>query len=232
MLNFSVIIPCYRDEEELECLITQLHSLPSKPYEILVVDGAVSKTCRVLCHQRKVRWLASEPCRGQQLLSGAASAQGDVLWFLHADIRLPSDPLSAMWSVIKQGAIGGYFRFSFDKPRDWPVNILEPAIALRCRIGVPYGDQGLFIVRKFYHQAGGHAPWPLFEEVPLVRSVRKLGEFSALRAPVFVNPRRWQHDGWWRRTWHNRKLALNFALGVAPQKLAESYHINARSQIL
>lgn len=231
MLNFSVIIPCHHDEEELEGLITQLHSLPFKPYEIVVVDGAVSESCRVLCHQKQAQWLASEPCRGQQLLCGAATAQSDVLWFLHADTRLPSDPLSAMWSAIKQGAIGGYFRFSFDVPRDWPANILEPAIALRCRIGVPYGDQGLFVMRKIYHQVGGHAPWPLFEEVPLVQGVRKLGEFAALSESVFVNPRRWQQDGWWRRTWHNRKLALNFARGVAPQELAESYHINARSQI-
>ena len=231
MHNFSVIIPCYRDEEKLAGLITQLHSLPCKPYEIIVVDGAVSKYCRVICHQKQARWLASEPCRGQQLLSGAAAAQGDVLWFLHADTRLPSDPLSAMWRVIGQGAVGGYFRFCFDEPRAWPASILEPAIALRCRIGVPYGDQGLFVMRKLYHQVGGHAPWPLFEEVPLVQSVRQLGEFAALRESVFVNPRRWQHDGWWRRTWHNRKLALNFARGVAPQELAERYHINVRSQI-
>ena len=224
MLNFSVIIPCFHDEEKLACLLAQLQKLPYRPWEIIVVDAANSESCAEICTQYQAQRIVSEPCRGQQLLTGAAQARGDVLWFLHADAQLSTDPLTAMTKAIAQGAIGGYFRFRFAAPRAWPAFILESMIALRCRIGVPYGDQGIFMARSVYHQIGGHAPWPLFEEVPLVRAMRRVGKFLPLTAPIFIDPRRWQRDGWWRRTWHNRKLALNFMCGVTPQELASRYH--------
>lgn len=229
MFSFSVIIPCYHDEARLVHLLEQLYKLSYQCLEIIVVDGADSKICRKICSQYQVRRVATEPCRGRQLLTGAALAQGDVLWFLHADARLPPDPFAAMVVAFEQGAVGGYFRFRFDVPRAWPALILEPAIALRCRYGVPYGDQGLFLLRQVYNQVGGHAPWSLFEEVPLVREVRRSGHFLPLREPIFVDPRRWQRDGWWRRTWNNRKLALNFACGVAPNELALRYHSDSYS---
>lgn len=224
MLNFSVIIPCFHDEEKLACLLAQLQKLPYRPWEIIVVDADNNESCAEICTQFQAQRIVSEPCRGQQLLTGAAQARGDVLWFLHADAQLSTDPLTAMTKAIAQGAIGGYFRFRFAAPRAWPAFILEPMIALRCRIGVPYGDQGIFMARSVYHQIGGHAPWPLFEEVPLVRAMRRVGKFLPLTAPIFIDPRRWQRDGWWRRTWHNRKLALNFMCGVTPQELASRYH--------
>lgn len=224
MLKFSVIIPCYRDEEKLAGLLAQLQQLPRQAHEIIVVDAAGSDRCAEICARFQAQRLVSEPCRGQQLLAGAARAQGDVLWFLHADVQISPDSLAAMTKAIQHGAIGGYFRFRFARPCAWPALILEPAIALRCRFGVPYGDQGIFMKRPVYLQAGGHAPWPLFEEVPLVRAARRSGQFLPLAEPVFVDSRRWQRDGWWRRTWNNRKLALRFMCGAAPRELASRYH--------
>lgn len=224
MFKCSVIIPCYHDEEKLACLLGQLQQLPHKPWEIIVVDAADSADCATICAQNQAQRLVSKPCRGEQLLAGAALAKGDIFWFLHADAQLSADPLTAMTKALEQGAIGGYFRFRFAAPRAWPALILEPAIALRCRFGVPYGDQGIFMARSSYYQVGGHASWPLFEEVPLVRAARQLGKFFPLSEPIFVDPCRWQRDGWWRRTWHNRKLALNFICGAAPQELASRYH--------
>jgi rSAM/selenodomain-associated transferase 2 len=227
--GFSIIIPCYRDETQLTILLGQLQTISAvSPPEIIVVDGAASASCRSICRDHKTRWLAGEPCRGRQLLAGALAARGEVLWFLHADMQITSTAFAAMSRAIDQGATGGFFRFRFAVPREWPALILEPAIALRCRWGVPYGDQGLFMLRDSYRAAGGHAPWPLFEEVPLVRNARRLGRFVALREPIYVNPRRWQRDGWWRRTWHNRRLALKFASGVAPETLAAKYETGNR----
>ncbi|MDE2366046.1 MAG: TIGR04283 family arsenosugar biosynthesis glycosyltransferase [Betaproteobacteria bacterium] len=227
MASFSVIIPCYGDEDKLANLLGQLRNLPHDPFrgspEIIVVDGAGTRQCREVCARHGACWLPSEPCRGRQLLAGAALAQGDALWFLHADVRLPPDPVMAMERAFEQGAVGGYFRFRFDAPRAWPALLLEPAIALRCRIGVPYGDQGLFMTRRAYMEAGGHSPWPLFEEVALVRGLRRLGRLQPLREPLFIDPRRWHRDGWWRRTWVNRSLALAFARGADPGGLAARY---------
>lgn len=224
MPSFSVIIPSFRDEWQLQGLLSQLKDIDSRLWEIIVVDGAQSVGCRSICHAHQVRWVAGKPCRGEQMLTGASKAQGEVLWFLHTDTQISLHALSAMATAFDNGAVGGYFRFRFAAPRQWPALVLEPAIALRCRWGVPYGDQGLFIARESYRATGGHAPWPLFEEVPLVRNARRLGRFVALREPIYVNPHRWQRDGWWRRTWRNRWLAMKFATGAAPEALAAQYY--------
>ncbi|SEP41281.1 TIGR04283 family arsenosugar biosynthesis glycosyltransferase [Nitrosovibrio sp. Nv6] len=226
MSSFSVIIPCYHDETRLAYLLRQLQNLRRlhrQPMEVIVVDGAADDACRKVCHEYSVRWVPGEPCRGRQLLAGAALAQGDKLWFLHADNRLSPGAIVAMECAFEQGASGGYFRFRFDAPRAWPALLLEPAIAFRCRFGVPYGDQGLFMTRRAYEETGGHSPWPLFEEVSLVRGLRRLGRFLPLREPILIDSRRWQRDGWWYRTWVNRNLALAFARGAAPDKLAARY---------
>lgn len=230
MSSFSVVIPCYRDEDKLANLLSQLQNLcrlSDSIHDVIVVDGAADQECRKICRQYDARWVPSEPCRGRQMLRGAELACGDALWFLHADNRLPPAPHEAMKRSFQQGAVGGYFRFRFDIPRAWPASILEPAIAFRCRFGVPYGDQGLFMTRRAYLDAGGHAPWPLFEEVPLVRGLRRVGRFLPLCEPIFVDPRRWHRDGWWHRTWTNRNLALAFAWGAAPDKLAARYRSRA-----
>jgi rSAM/selenodomain-associated transferase 2 len=227
MPRFSVVIPCFRDEKKLTDLLCQLQNLPitsgCRLLEVIVVDGASTLKCCEVCNRYGAYWVPDEPCRGQQLTAGAAFARGDALWFLHADARLPENPLAAMNRAFEQGAIGGYFSFRFGAPRAWPALLLEPAIALRCRLGVPYGDQGLFMARGAYIEAGGHSPWPLFEEVALVRRLRGAGRFVALREPLFIDPRRWHRDGWWRRTWINRSLALAFARGVQPERLADRY---------
>lgn len=78
--------------------------------------------------------------------------------------------------------------------------------------------------QKAYHQSGGFPEWPLFEEVPLVRKLRQQGRFIDLKEVILVDPRKWDREGWWRRTWNNRLLATAFALGIPPHRLAVRYN--------
>lgn len=222
----SVIIPCLRDESVLERLLGQLREMASQdgqPLQVIVVDGAAGKRCRALCERYGALWVAAEPCRGEQLRQGAALATCDILWFLHADAELDGQPLAALRQAIAEGATGGCFAFRFGGPPSWQGRLIERATNWRSRFGVPYGDQGLFAARAAYFAAGQHAPWPLFEEVPLVRGLRALGEWRCIAEGLRVSPRRWQRDGWWRRSLGNRLLALGFSLGIAPQRLARLY---------
>lgn len=221
--EISVVIPCYRDEAALSRLLAQLRNTMTPPGEIVVVDGDRSAACRDLCGVWSARWLPSEPCRGQQLRQGASAATGPVIWFLHADAQLSGDPLGAISQAVGTGAIGGYFRFRFAGARPWQARTLERLVNWRSRVGVPFGDQGLFATRRAYAAAGGHAPSSLFEEVPLVRALRKRGAFVELSNGLHVDPRRWERDGWWRRSFRNRILALAFAAGASPNVLARGY---------
>ena len=63
----------------------------------------------------------------------------------------------------------------------------------------------------------------MFEEVDLVRHLRRSGRLACLDRGLLVDPRRWQRDGWWRRSLRNRLLATGFMLGVPPSRLARLY---------
>jgi rSAM/selenodomain-associated transferase 2 len=216
----SIVIPTLDEDAALAALLKRIRNWPRKPREVIVVDGASRPEIRALCERQQASWLPSVHGRGVQLMKGAAHAKGSTLWFIRPDSEPDAGSLDAIAVAIDSGAVGGYFRFRFSGHRHWYQALLERAINLRCRWGVPYGDQGIFATREFFDVCGGFAPTPLFEEVPLVKALRRQGRFDALPLPIGVSQRRWDRDGWWRRILGNRLLAIGYVLGVSPARLA------------
>jgi hypothetical protein len=224
--GISVIIPCLHDEDRLERLLLQLRLAESGteiPLQIVVVDAAVSGRCQALCRSNDALWSSATPSRGEQLRQGAALSVHETLWFLHADADLGRQAWMAVSEAIEEGATGGYFAFRFSDTKCWQGRLIERLVAWRNRVGVPYGDQGIFARRTAYFAAGQHAPWPLFEEVPLVKGLRRHGSFRRIEHGLGVSSRRWQRDGWWRRAGRNRLLAIAFMLKLSPFTLARLY---------
>ena len=226
-LSVSAIIPVLSDMPALVQLLDCLDSAGNGPEQTVVIDGNTSDACGRICAERRCLYVALEPNRGRQLDAGATAATGDILWFLHADSSPPSDGAELIRRRISAGYVGGYFDFAFTGQQRWYKNALSASINLRARFGTPYGDQGLFVARDVYHQSAGYAPTPLFEEVRLVRSLRRMGPFGPVDAAIGVSPRRWERDGWVRRTLNNRLMAMAYLVGVSPQRLARHYHSTA-----
>lgn len=223
--TISIVVPVLGDVPELHRLLDLVGAGMDPGVETIVVDGQGDPACRELCRARHCVYIEARPGRGYQLRLGAEAARGPLLWFLHADAEPPIEAVERIRRVVRDGAVGGYFRFRFAGPRTWTKEILERLVALRNRAGgVPYGDQGLFFTRQAYEAAGGFAAQPLFEEVPLVRGARRFGSFVALQDAIGVSARRWERDGWIRRTLENRALAVGHALGIPPRILARRYH--------
>ena len=221
--TLSIIIPCFRDEDALEGLLERLGSLSAGPLEVIVVDGAGSARCAEIAKDHGARYLSDLSHRGARLAAGAGAATAPILWFLHADALVPDAALPAMRAAVDAGAIGGFFRFAFAGPSSLTKEFLAAMVNWRCRFGIPYGDQGLFMTADAYEKAGGHAPLPLFEEVTLVRNARRIGAFRRLSVAMPVNARRWERDGYWRRTLINRLMAFGFTLGISAERLARWY---------
>lgn len=219
----SVIIPVMGDNEVLERLLGQLRGLTVAPDEIVIVDGGSSAGCRSLARRFRCVYVGTRAGRGHQLHAGALRASGDVLWFLHADAQPPEDGVELIRSRHLAGAAGGFFTFRFAGDTTWYKRTLARLINWRTRFGTPYGDQGLFVGRTTYDAVGGFADTLLFEEVPLVRALRRHGEFRRLAADIGVSPRRWERDGWLWRSAGNRLLALAYMAGVSPRRLARRY---------
>ena len=219
----SVVIPVLHDLESLARLLDDFRSANVQPHEMLVIDAGNDDNCAVLAFQHDCVYLRTRPGRGHQLHTGANCATGEVIWFLHADSHPPVSGIASIRREIAAGAIGGYFRFRFMGKVTWYKQLLASFINIRARFGVPYGDQGLFIRNSNYMAMGGFRDAPLFEEVSLVKAARGLGNFVEIATPIGVSPRRWEQDGWFRRTLENRLLALGYMLGISPQTLSRRY---------
>ena len=221
--SISIIVPVLHDSAALRGLLARLAAEPCEDVEVIVVDAGRDANCSSICEEFGARRLVSAPGRGHQLNLGAEDAKHEVLWFLHADAEPPEACVLRIQEAMHSGANGGYFRFRFSGEPTWYKRLLQTLVNWRTRFGTPYGDQGLFVRRDAFMTAGGFADVPLFEEVPLVRALREAGRFAEIDADIGVSCRRWERDGWLRRSIANRALALAHAAGVAPEVLARRY---------
>jgi rSAM/selenodomain-associated transferase 2 len=227
-LHLVAVVATLHDDAALAELLPQLARLSLPPNEVIVVDGAGSDATAAICRNSSCTWLPAPAGRGIQLATGAMATHAtrsktDILWFLHADCQPHPEAARAIREAVRNGAVGGYFRFRFGGERSLLKQFLERCIAWRCRVGMVYGDQGLFMTRTAYDSGPGFRAQPLFEEVGLVRALKRTGRFVALKLPIMVSPRRWERDGFLRRTLHNRLLALGCALGIDSAILARWY---------
>jgi rSAM/selenodomain-associated transferase 2 len=221
--KISLVVPVLDDTDALQVLLEGVRRSPEQPFEIIVADASGRDGCRKVCENFGCIRLQTRAGRGHQLHAGAMRATGDAIWFLHADAAPPDDAIARIHDDLVAGNVGGFFRFSFAGPHAWHKSLLATLINLRCRFGIPYGDQGLFINRATYIETGGFDDAPLFEEVRFVRAARVAGRFIPVDATIGVSPRRWERDGWLRRTLHNRWLAFGHMVGVSPERLARRY---------
>jgi len=229
-INISIVIPVLDDTRALSSLLDALRALHDSPCEIIVVDGAENATVAGCCRRFACIYLNARAGRGHQLHTGALHATGNVIWFLHADAEPPREAIESIRRSIRAGAIGGFFKFRFAGRLAWHKSLIATFINIRCRFGTPYGDQGIYIRKTDYLRAGGFADTALFEEIPLVRAARSAGRFVQLDTPLGVSPRRWERDGWLRRTLGNRLLAFGYMFGLSPATLARYYRFTAHEE--
>lgn len=219
----SIVIPVLDDAEALGRLLPTLR--PAPDVEILVVNGGPpDPRLAPPADRADVQALLSPPGRGRQMNVGALSANGRWFVFLHADTRLPpSWPDEVRRAAADPAIVGGSFRFQLDSPA-WQARLLERGVACRVRwFGLAYGDQALFVRRDAFHALGGYREWPLMEDIDLIRRLRRIGRLYHSPLPAVTSARRWEGDGWGRRTAGNLALQLLFLAGAPPAWLARRY---------
>jgi rSAM/selenodomain-associated transferase 2/rSAM/selenodomain-associated transferase 1 len=219
----SIVIPVLDDTDALAHLLLTIE--PHDDVEIIVVNGGASNgRLTAATERRDVRLLSSAPGRGRQMNVGALTARGRWFVFVHADTRLPPQWLSEIRRVDADPAIvGGSFRFQLDSAA-WQARLIERGVRWRVRwLDLAYGDQALFVRRDAFHAIGGYPEWPLMEDVALIRGLWKLGRLNHSALPVETSARRWEQDGWWRRSAKNVLLQILFFAGASPGWLARRY---------
>jgi rSAM/selenodomain-associated transferase 2 len=168
--------------------------------------------------------IAAPPGRASQQNAGARAAQGSTLLFLHADTKLPKGFAAQVSNALAQpGIVAGAFRFAIDATGR-RFRFLEHCANWRAAwLGLPYGDQALFLPAARFQAMGGFKEIALLEDVDLVRRLRKMGRIALLASPACTSARRWQRLGLVRTTVMNQMILLGFFCRLSPERLARWY---------
>lgn len=224
--SISIIIPVLREGEGINRHISAIPERSNDPsLEIIVVDGDPGgSTIRMIADRRVITTLAKQG-RASQMNHGASLASGDILLFLHADTRLPPDAFALIRNTLENPSIvGGCFSFGIDSDRGL-FRVTERYVAFRTWLTrAPFGDQAIFLRRKFFEHRGRYADIPIMEDVELMTRVRRnKGRIRILPGRVMTSSRRWEKEGVVYATFRNWTMQFLYCVGVTPERLARWY---------
>jgi len=222
-MTISVVIPVLNEARTIEDCLVHLLSFNHHPDVIVVDGGSTDGTIEMARSFQEVTVLKSPQGRGCQMNRGACAARGNILFFLHADTRIPSGGLSAIENLMitQNGIAGGSFSLAFDDD-----SYVLRFFAMFSRINhilFTYGDQGLFVRKDVFRVVGGFRDIPLMEDVDIQRRLRRIGRFVKIRHPMVTSARRYRARGNIRQQIVNIALVAFYYGGVSPARLKRYY---------
>lgn len=225
--QISIIIPALNEAGYIGELCTALQPLRSRGHEVIMVDGGSDDQTIHLGEPLVDRLLRSARGRALQMRAGAAVASGAILWFLHADTGVPDKPDQLILAALENGR-SDWGRFDvLLSDKHIVLRGVSHLMNLRSRIsGIATGDQGIFVRRSLYDQAGGIPSLPLMEDIALSRALKKYGRPACIRQKLLTSARRWQKHGITRTILTMWGLRLAYFIGVNPRYLAKYYATN------
>jgi len=222
--QLSIIIPTLNESRTIAHTLLALQPLKQAGHQIILVDGG--STDDTLAQAGSLADLVLSTARGRasQMQFGALSADGDMLWFLHADTVPGSKAVGQVEQLsTRLKNRWGYFQVSF-REKSILLAMISRLMNLRSRLtAVGTGDQGIFVSRELYDAVGGFDDIPLMEDISLCKKLRKISRPRCLSGTLQTSARRWLNNGIIRTILLMWCLRFAYFVGVKPNALARFY---------
>ena len=173
----------------------------------------------------EIKMVTSARGRAKQLNVGAASAQGSILYFLHADSFPPKNFDAAIITKVEQGFKAGCFRMKFDsnhiilKISQWFTRFNWKI----CR----GGDQSLFVAKDVFHQLKGfNETYEIYEDCELINRLYDTVGFTVIKGVIITSARKYNVNGVAKLQYHFAVIHIKKWLGASPQVLKNYYKKN------
>lgn len=222
--KISIIVPALNEAQSITHILGDLAAARAAGHELILVDGGSSDATPDLGSSLADRLVVAPRGRATQMNAGAAQATGDLLWFLHADTRVPPGAADRLLAALAEGKTWGRFDVRLSGGAAL-LRVVERMMNLRsCLTGIATGDQGIFVVRRIFEALGGFPDIPLMEDIALSKALRRLSRPACLNPPLVTSSRRWERDGILRTVLLMWRLRMAYALGADPGDLAGRYY--------
>ncbi len=218
MPTLSIIIPALNEASVMAATLEAIAHLSRKVAVIVVDGGSTDNTCEI-ARARGAEVIASEPGRGLQLHRGALAAQADILWFLHADTIVPAAALERIVEALADPqVVAGNFEIRFEG-RGRAARFMTWLYPQLRRLGLSYGDSAIFVRREAYERTRGFKPFPIFEDLDLLHSLKKLGRIVHVPAAVVTSSRRFEKGSFMIVFARWTAMQLLYWVGIQPTTL-------------
>lgn len=221
--SVSVIIPVLNEASQIAETLAALEKEIEQGAGLIVADGGShDRTAEIARSFNLAQTVICERAnRGWQMNEGAKVAYGDILLFLHADVKLPVGALNSIRQALTdESVLGGCFQIRFPTAATFSLRAVAWGINLRTRwFKTATGDQAIFIRRRIFEEIGGYKIFPLMEDIALFNELKRRGRVVVLNGQVEISPRRWLKFGVWRTVLLMYALRFGYWLGIQPATL-------------
>ena len=222
-MHISVVIPTLNEAENISGLLRMLRQSAPPHCEIIVADGGSTDGTPELAESAGAAVLKDAPRgRSNQMNAGAKMASGEVLYFVHADVRPPRSWPSDIAATIVDGAPAGCFSYRFDS--DDKLLKINGLATRRNSFLTGGGDQTLFIKKEVFEEMGGfREELCIMEDFDFVWRLKKRFPFKVVPHDAIVSARKYERNGYFKVQLTNLATVLLFRLGVPPERLSFFY---------
>jgi rSAM/selenodomain-associated transferase 2 len=220
--SVSIVVPTLNEAKDILALVDRLRvCFPG--VEIIVADGGSEDGTPAMVRDL-ARLVASEKGRAHQMNAGARAAEGEILWFLHADCWPSERSVDLIVEALEDPAVvGGGFRWGLNGSK-WYYGICTSLAHVKNKIRRNlFGDMGIFVRRAVFEELNGYAEIPICEEVEFNRRLKKKGRIALLDEVLLSSDRKLLREGPIRAFIKNDIIKLAFSLGVSPETLYRYY---------
>lgn len=222
----AIVIPTYGTESRLDEVIASTRQGVAEEHlpEVIVAASGDCSEVLAIAARNQVAFFQHSGTRGHGLNKAIEQVAGRRILMLHADTILPQGYEAAINECLeKPRVVAGAFRLQIESDRK-AARWVEWLVSLRSRWWQqPYGDQGIFLDRRWLDDIGGIPDMTIMEDFELVRRLRKKGKIATCDQRVVTSARRWHRLGFLKTTIVNQLMIAGYYLGVAPDRLAQFY---------
>jgi glycosyltransferase involved in cell wall biosynthesis len=221
----SIVIPTCNEKKNLKELKAFFDQIDTSNLEIIVSDS-ISSEVDIQEQIETYDWKYLKPDqsnRAYQMNQGAMIAKGEILCFLHADVRPPFSFYSDIIISIEEGFDFGFFAYQFN-PNSFLLNI-NARFTKKNGLFSGGGDQIHFIKKSLFYKLGGYdEKFVIMEDFEFFKRIKKLKkEYTIVQNPATVSSRKYKNNSYLKVNFLNLIAFVLFHLNFDIRKIKKIY---------
>lgn len=222
-MKISIIIPTLNESQLIGRLIERLLTADSDKIEIIVVDGGSTDDTLEIAARYGVTVIQGDKSRAKQMNKGAALAQNEILYFVHADALPPIGYFKdGIESLAQPKTKAACYRSKFDCKH--PIFRVNEFFTRFYWLVARGGDQSLFITKNEFERLGGFdESLEIMEEYPFIQKLMDDKKLAILPKAILISTRKYENCSWLKVSRANYIVFKLFKNGAPSNQIKERY---------